>query len=45
MLRYMLDTDICSYLMKRSNDVLLKRLQRITVGDVCVSVITKSELL
>ena len=45
MLRYMLDTDICSYVMKRSNDVLLKRLQKIPVGDVCVSVITKSELL
>ena len=45
MLRYMLDTDICSYVMKRSNDVLLERLQKIPVGDVCVSVITKSELL
>ena len=45
MLRYMLDTDICSYVMKRSNDLLLKRLQRIPVSDVCISVITKSELL
>ena len=45
MLRYMLDTDICSYVMKRSNDLLLKRLQKVPVSDVCVSVITKSELL
>jgi tRNA(fMet)-specific endonuclease VapC len=45
MLRYMLDTDICSYIMKRSNDRLLKRLQKVPVGDVCISVITKSELL
>ena len=45
MLRYMLDTDICSYVMKRSNDLLLKRLQKIPVSDVCVSVITKCELL
>ena len=45
MLRYMLDTDICSYVMKRSNDALLRRLQKVPVGDVCVSVITKSELL
>lgn len=45
MLRYMLDTDICSYVMKRSNDLLLKRLQKIPVSDVCISVITKSELL
>ena len=45
MRRYMLDTDICSYVMKRSNDLLLKRLQKVLVGDVCVSVVTKSELL
>jgi tRNA(fMet)-specific endonuclease VapC len=43
--RYMLDTDTCSYIMKRSNDAVLKRLQRVPVSDVCISVITKSELL
>jgi tRNA(fMet)-specific endonuclease VapC len=43
--RYMLDTDTCSYIVKRSSDVLLRRLQRVAVDDVCVSVITKSELL
>lgn len=43
--RYMLDTDTCSYIMKRSNDAVVKRLQRVAVDDVCVSVITKSELL
>jgi tRNA(fMet)-specific endonuclease VapC len=43
--RYMLDTDTCSYIMKRSNDGLLKRLRRTQVRDVCISVITKSELL
>jgi tRNA(fMet)-specific endonuclease VapC len=31
--------------MKRSNDVLLKRLQKVPVSDVCLSVITESELL
>ena len=41
----MLDTDTCSYIMKRSHDPLLRRLQKIPVGDVCISVITKSELL
>ena len=45
MLRYMLDTDTCSYIMKRSHDAVLKRLQKIPVSDVCISVITKSELL
>jgi tRNA(fMet)-specific endonuclease VapC len=43
--RYILDTDTCSYIMKRSSDVLMKRLQRVPLDDVCVSVITKSELL
>ena len=43
--RYMLDTDTCSYIMKRSNDSVLKRLQKVSVTDVCISVITKSELL
>jgi tRNA(fMet)-specific endonuclease VapC len=43
--RYMLDTDTCSYIMKRSSDVLLKRLNKTPVSDVCISVITTSELL
>jgi len=43
--RYMLDTDTCSYIMKRSNDAVLQRLQKVPVSDVCISVITKSELL
>lgn len=43
--RYMLDTDTCSYIMKRSNDAVMKRLQKVPVDDVCISVITKSELL
>ncbi len=45
MARYMLDTDTCSYIMKRSNDAVLRRLQKVPVSDVCISVITKSELL
>jgi tRNA(fMet)-specific endonuclease VapC len=45
MLRYMFDTDICSYVMKRSHDLLLQHLQEVPVSRVCVSVITKSELL
>jgi len=45
MARYMLDTDTCSYVMKRSNDAVLTRLQDVPVSDVCISVITKSELL
>lgn len=43
--RYMLDTDTCSYIMKRSNRTVLKRLRAVPVSDVCISVITKAELL
>lgn len=43
--RYMLDTDTCSYIMKRSSDPLLKRLQKAPINDVCISVVTKSERL
>lgn len=45
MARYMLDTDTCSYIMKRSSQEVLNRLQTVPVTDVCISVITKSELL
>ena len=45
MARYMLDTDTCSYVMKRSNQNVIKRLRAVPVADVCMSVITKSELL
>jgi tRNA(fMet)-specific endonuclease VapC len=43
--RFMLDTDTCSYIMKRSHPLVLKRLQAVDVADVCMSVITKAELL
>ena len=43
--RYMLDTDTCSYVMKRSSERLVRRLQSVPVADVCMSVATKSELL
>ena len=41
----MLDTDICSYVMKRNRPSVLEHLQRLTVQDVCISVITKCEIL
>ncbi|MEX2271143.1 MAG: type II toxin-antitoxin system VapC family toxin [Vicinamibacterales bacterium] len=45
MARYMLDTDICSYIMKRSHPTVLKRLRAIPVTDVSISVISQSALL
>ena len=41
----MLDTDISSYIMKRSSEALLRKLQSVPIGDVCISVITKAELM
>jgi tRNA(fMet)-specific endonuclease VapC len=41
----MLDTDTCSYILKRSHPQVLKRLQSVPVGEVCMSVVTKAELL
>ncbi|MET0551607.1 MAG: PIN domain-containing protein [Vicinamibacteria bacterium] len=43
--RYMLDTDTCSFVMKRTSPVVLRRLDAVPVADVCVSVVTKAELL
>lgn len=43
--RYMLDTDTCSYIMRRSSDRLNKRITETPPSDVCISVITKAELL
>jgi tRNA(fMet)-specific endonuclease VapC len=45
MLRYMLDTDTCSYILKRSHPAVLRRLQAVPVADVCMSVVTRAELL
>lgn len=43
--RFMLDTDTCSCIMKRSHPLVLKRLQAVPVADVCMSVVTQAELL
>ena len=42
--RYMLDTDVSSYIMNQSNPRVLHRLRSVAVNDVCVSSITRSEL-
>lgn len=44
MLRYMLDTDTASYVMKGNVPSVLKRLQKVPMGTVCLSAITRSEL-
>ena len=45
MAEYMLDTGISSYIMKRSHERVLGKLREVPIAAVCISVITKSELL
>lgn len=45
MLRFLLDTDICSYIIRRSHPALLDRIRHSAVGEQAISVITKAELL
>ena len=43
--RYMLDTDIASYIMKGTEPGVLRKLQGVPIGDVSISAITQSELM
>ncbi|MCY0879291.1 MAG: type II toxin-antitoxin system VapC family toxin [Firmicutes bacterium] len=43
-MRYMLDTNICIYLIKKRSDQLLRRLRALNTGDVGVSIVTVAEL-
>jgi tRNA(fMet)-specific endonuclease VapC len=42
---YLLDTDICSYIMKRSDQRLLDKLRTVELEKIAVSVVTEAELL
>jgi tRNA(fMet)-specific endonuclease VapC len=44
MLRYMLDTDTASFVMKKNMPSVLKRLESVPMGDICISAIAFSEL-
>jgi len=43
-IRYMLDTNICIYVIRRRPERVIRRLQRKQVSDVGISSITLSEL-
>ena len=43
-MRYMLDTNICIYLIKKQPLEVLKRLQALKLGDAVMSVVTYAEL-
>lgn len=43
-MRYMLDTNICIYLIKRKPAAVLRRLESLKISDVCLSSVTLAEL-
>lgn len=45
MARYMPGTDISSYIMRKRDTGIQARLAKVAVSDVCISVVTKAELL
>jgi len=45
MIRYMLDTDTCSYIIKERPVSVLKRFGRLAMEQICVSAVTYAELL
>ena len=42
---YMLDTDICAFVLRRSSEVLLERIQQVPIEQQMISMVTLAELL
>lgn len=42
---YMLDTDTCAFILRKSSPILLTRVQAVPLRQQCVSVVTLAELL
>lgn len=45
MQRYMLDTDMCSYIIKEHPTEVLKHFQKLDMDTICISIITYAELM
>jgi len=45
MARYLLDTDICSYIMRNKPPEARARMNAVPLDDQCISVVTLAELL
>lgn len=43
-MRYLLDTNICIYLIKQKPQNVIARFQTLTISDICISSITVAEL-
>lgn len=44
-MKYMLDTNICIYLIKRQPEAVLNKFRSFNIGDICMSSVTFSELM
>ena len=44
-MKYMLDTNICIFIIKQKPENVLKRFLQLEVGDICISSITYAELV
>src|SRR5579883_759779 len=44
-MKYMLDTNICIYIIKKQPQAILKKFNSHKVGDICISSITFAELM
>ena len=43
-MKYMLDTNICIYVIKEKPEKVLRELSKINIGQICISAITLAEL-
>ncbi|MBN2542704.1 type II toxin-antitoxin system VapC family toxin [bacterium] len=43
-MKYMLDTNICIYIINKKPVIVLERMQTHNIGEICISTITLSEL-
>ena len=44
-MKYMLDTNICIYIIKKQPAKVIKKFNVLKVGDICISSVTFSELM
>lgn len=44
-MRYMLDTNICIYVMKNHPETVVRRFKEHAIGDICISTVTYHELM
>ena len=44
-MKYMLDTNICIYIIKKHPESVFKKFKNLNLGDICISSVTLAELL